>query len=299
MKSFQTTNNAAASSVASVKTHKTNAFLSVALLLGLGILNVGIFTGAASATQPPHKPEPQPTAPAPSTPVIVAPVGIAAPSANSTAGAAAISGSHSLSGSQSTSGAQSTIDSNATTTSGSASTVSGDASSTSGSASTIGGTATTAAGAVTNVLRTGDNSFLYLPNPATHPNVNITAGSYVYGGRVYVVCPTRASSWHITAYVLGAGMSETSDEMPQACGPLVASAQRIDALGGLLSLLQYMDGALRTAYVTSAADRMLEIIGATAVRLPAGGSSSTSSQHQSSQTRVIIIRRGEPVPASN
>lgn len=282
--------------------HKSNgSFYSTATRVSLLLLPLLIgtltFSGKASATHPPEpQSHPHPVVP---TPVYNNPTAIAAPTAEATA----------QSGSLSTSGAKSVINSSATTRSGEAttnsgpaSTASGSASTESGAASTLSGSATTAAGNVTNVLRTGENSFLYLPNPVQHPNVNLTAGAYVYAGRVYVMCPTASSEWHVTAYVLGAGASHTSDQMPTACGALIASAQAVDAVGSLLELLQYMDVQLRQAYAISAADQMLRVIGArpadlTRVRVVEGGS--RSQQIEQRELRIRVIQEGTKVPASN
>lgn len=123
-----------------------------------------------------------------------------------------------------------------------------------------------------------------------------------------MVCPTASSQWHVTAYVLAAGASHTSDKLPADCNNLIAGAQAVDAVGGLLELLQYMDVQLRQVYVLSAADQMLRVIGAQPVDLnrlrifqqQSSSHQSTGGTGRSQQSELrIIIEDGSDVPASN
>ncbi len=286
------------------------ALLSVASASMLAIMPLAAVTMSAHSadatrpvvTPPSHQPTTTPTPVVPT--VNVNPSATAAPTAiihnSANAGATAISGSTSTSGATSTAGA-------ATSTSNSRS----------GDASTVSGAATTAAGAVTNVLRTGDNSFLYLPDPVRNPDVNIQAGRYIYKGRVYVFCPTESSEWHVTVYVLNAGASRTSDKMPADCGPLVESAQRLDAIAALVELFPYMNQQQRTSYVIPTADRLLEVIGAKRTSSTSGnsrdssneqaiggsdggaGSSYNRGQENSADSSIRILIERDVVPASN
>lgn len=296
------------------------SFISASMLIVMPFAALTSSALSADATRPvvtPPVQQPTTTPPVAVPTVNVNPTATAAPTAiihnSANAGATAISGSTSSSGATSTAGA-------ATSTSNSHS----------GAASTVSGAATTAAGAVTNVMRTGDNSFLYLPDPALHPDVNIQAGSYVYKGRVYVFCPTESSEWHVTVYVLNAGASRTSDKMPADCGPLVESAQRLDAIAALVELFPYMNQQQRTSYVIPTADRLLELIGAkstsnsskasnasgnssngqaiggsvggagVAPRSGSGaGSSNNGGQENSADSSIRILLERDVVPASN